>query len=207
LADNRMFSTRTRNLVDLLRRRAEEPSQAPAYTFLNSNLEVSDQVSYGELHRRAMWIAGELQRAGKAGERALLLYPPGISFIESFFGSLYAGWIAVPAYLPTGSHNSSRVESIVRDAKPKIVLTSSAMLAQVKLWLGGFSRIKVLATDTCRTATDAAWRPPRLSGDEIALLQYTSGSISTPKGVMVSHKTFYTMKRQFGSPSSSLLIR
>ncbi len=67
-----------------------------------------------------------------SGERALLLYPPGIEFISVFFGCLYAGVIAVPAYPPRRNQKLSRLQSIATDAQAKIALTNSSVLMKIK---------------------------------------------------------------------------
>ncbi len=87
-------------LVDLLRIRASETGSREAFSFLREDGKDNVSITYGELHQRAMAIAGELQTRMAQGDRALLLFPPGLEFIEAFFGCLYAGVAAVPAALP-----------------------------------------------------------------------------------------------------------
>ena len=84
------------NLVEILRRRAQEHPEKVAYIFLEDGEKREDPLTYGELDRRARAIAAQLEKDGLSGERALLLYPPGLDFIGAFFGCLYAGVIAVP---------------------------------------------------------------------------------------------------------------
>ena len=87
------------SLVHMLRQRAEQSPQRAAFTFLAD--EGSESViTDGELHQRARTVARELQRLAEPGDRAILMYPPGLDFLEGFFGCLYAGMIAVPAYPP-----------------------------------------------------------------------------------------------------------
>ena len=92
--------TSTATLVDLLRERALRHPDRRAYTFLVDGESEEQHLTYGELDRQARAIAAQLQGLGMTGERALLLYPPGLEYIAGFFGCLYAGTIAVPAYPP-----------------------------------------------------------------------------------------------------------
>src|SRR5262245_31793105 len=112
-------------LVDLLRDRALQKSDCVAYTFLTNAEDTCVNMTYAELDQLARSIAAQLQRIEAAGKSALLLYPPGLQFIAAFFGCLYAGVIAVPAYPPhrrEASSEQSRLKSIVKDAQPSVVL-------------------------------------------------------------------------------------
>ena len=107
-------------LVDLLRARAAEKGEDTLYTFLADGEAEEASLSYAGLDRRARAIGARLQEAGAAGERALLLYPPGLDFIAAFFGCLYAGAVAVPAYPPRAGRTQPRLRSIAggRPAAP-----------------------------------------------------------------------------------------
>ncbi len=118
-----------RTLVELLRWRAQHQPCQRAYTFLASGEEESSTLTYGELDARARSIAAALQRRGVAGDRAILLYPPGLEFIEAFFGCLYAGAIAVPAYPPRMNRSFRRLLSIVSDAQARFALTTTPVLS------------------------------------------------------------------------------
>src|SRR5579872_6103519 len=123
-------------VAGLLRARAAERPSQVAFRFLSDGEEVAESLTYGELDARAARIAAALAApagpAGKVvapGERALLLYPPGLDFIAAFFGCLYAGVVAVPAYPPRPNDRSqSRLRSIARDATPRAALTTGDLL-------------------------------------------------------------------------------
>src|SRR5882724_11284943 len=85
-------------LVSLLTRRASHDADRLAFVFLGDGERETARLSFGDLDRRARDLAAELRARGLAGARVLLLYPPGLDYIEAFFGCLYAGAIAVPAY-------------------------------------------------------------------------------------------------------------
>jgi acetylornithine/succinyldiaminopimelate/putrescine aminotransferase/acyl-CoA synthetase (AMP-forming)/AMP-acid ligase II/predicted amino acid dehydrogenase/acyl carrier protein len=177
------------SMVEVLRLRAAEQGADRAYTFLQDGAE-ADRLTFAELDQRARAIGAELQRAGCAGERVLLLYPPGLDYVAAFYGCLYAGAVAVPAYPPRANGNLNRLQAIFEDARPKAVLTTTALLAQLRGRRGAAAE---LAASRWLTAADldgggaAGWRDPQARPDTLAFLQYTSGSTARPKGVMVSH--------------------
>jgi acyl-CoA synthetase (AMP-forming)/AMP-acid ligase II/acyl carrier protein len=126
-----------------------------------------------------------------AGERALLLHPPGLEFVAAFFGCLYAGVVAVPAYPPRLHRPDPRIEEIVADAQAKLVLTTADVLSGLEArrsQMPGLAGRRWLATDTLPLDLADRWRERSVDADDVAFLQYTSGSTVTPKGVMVSHE-------------------
>jgi len=172
-------------LVDVLSRRAAAAPEREAYVFLDDAGVPAARLSYGELDARARSIAARLQAHGLAGQRALLLYPPGLDFVSAFMGCLYGGVVAVPAYPPRTPQALPRLLAIARDARPAAVLTTAALLPRITA-LGGLDGMRTVATDDA-AREDETWNPPALDGGALAFLQYTSGSTATPKGVMVSH--------------------
>lgn len=177
-------------LIELLLSRSHQHPDRVALTFLADGEKEQSVLSYGELDRRARSIAARLQRRGAAGQRAILLYPPGIEFIAGFFGCLYAGVIAVPAIPPRPNRPMSRLLSIVSDAQASIVLTTTSLESQMSKRFPDAPEVAALhriSTDAKDEDLDSAWRDPKVSLDAIAFLQYTSGSTASPKGVMVSH--------------------
>ena len=177
-------------LVDVLRGQAAARALSSAFTYLQNGETPSAQLTFAELDRRARAIASALQGAGMQGERALMLYPPGLDFITGFFGCLYAGAIAVPAYPPKANQNFSRLQSIVRDAEPRLALTTSSLIENLTLRAEATAELPAfewMATDACSDGGATAWTPPAIQDDTLALLQYTSGSTGHAKGVMVTH--------------------
>lgn len=112
------FST----LVDLLHYRSVHQSDQKTYTFLQDGETEAGNLTYQELDLQARAIAAYLQSLNAIGERILLLYPPGLEFIAGFFGCLYAGMIAIPAYPPRPNQSLSRLQAIAADAQAKVAL-------------------------------------------------------------------------------------
>ncbi|MDT7540866.1 MAG: hypothetical protein QOE33_770, partial [Acidobacteriota bacterium] len=181
-------------LVELLRLRAYEDAGHTAYTFLVDGEREEIALTYGELDRQARRIGAWLQSIGRAGERVLLLFPPGLEFIAAFFGCLYAGAVAVPAYPPRRNRNLLRLQSLVADAGAVAALTTETILSRITPQLSQdplLGPLRWLAVDAIAEGAigdwEAAWADPRVTPESLAFLQYTSGSTSSPKGVMVSH--------------------
>jgi acyl-CoA synthetase (AMP-forming)/AMP-acid ligase II len=182
------------NLVELLGWRAIHQAEKRAFTFLHNGEVELTHLSYRELDRQARAIAAALQGAATIGERALLLYPPGLAFISAFFGCLYAGVVAIPAPLPDQvrlKRTLPRLQALVEDAQASLVLTDFRHADRIAE-SSALSSLVIRATDrlTDEDACDqlaARWQPPEVYSDSLAYLQYTSGSTSSPKGVMVSH--------------------
>lgn len=163
----------------MLARRAGSHAEMPAFTFLGDT--GIESLTYGELDRRARAIAAYLDGALERGERALLVYPPGLDFLPAFFGCLYAG--VAPAPLPHAPVRSGgeRIVSVANDCGARLGLTVAAHLDAVRSHVPGLAWE---ATDTLNTPGEPRVLP---DGSDLAYLQYTSGSTSAPRGVMLTH--------------------
>jgi len=179
-------------LVEILYSKALHQPEQKAFTFLLDGETEEVSLTYQELDLQARAIAALLQTLGASGERALLLYPPGLEFIAAFFGCLYAGVVAVPAYPPRNNNRSmDRIQAIVADAQATVVLTTTQTLSNVERRFAeapDLAALRLLTTDNVAKELAEAWQEPAVSGDTLAYLQYTSGSTSKPKGVMISHR-------------------
>lgn len=184
--------------TDLVLANAAELAERDAFIFLSDTSAgaQTEHLTYAGLDERAKRIASWLQARGAFGRQVLLLYPSGTDFIAAFVGCLYAGAVAVPAPLPGEmGHHFERVTGIVRNAEVTAVLTDTANEAEIRAWLAaeGLDEIQCLATNAVDGAgapaygDPAAWVEPSFGPEHLAFLQYTSGSTSTPKGVMVTH--------------------
>ncbi len=200
------------SLVDLLRRRASTSGDKQAFCFLSGDGASEVTITYRQLDERAMAIAGCLQSLAPRGARALLVFPPGLDFIAGFFGCLYAGIMAVPIAPPGRNRFASSVEPIVDASNPSLVLstakyheeaiaskTSKALLE--RRWV---------AVDEVPDDALHAWQDPHVDGRHLAFLQYTSGSTSVPKGVMLSHRNLMAnaalIRQAFGTRRESRAV-
>jgi acyl-CoA synthetase (AMP-forming)/AMP-acid ligase II len=178
------------NLVQLLEYHARRQPQTLAYQYLVNGEEPGDSLTYYQLQQKAQAIAAHLQSYQAQGERALLVYQPGLEFISAFFGCLYAGVIAVPIYPPRRNQNKTRLDCIINNSQARFILGTTASLTNLEqgeedLSLN-VSSVKFIDTNKIETGADN-WQRPFLDSQSIAFLQYTSGSTGTPKGVIVSH--------------------
>src|SRR6185369_14888039 len=180
-------------------RRAREHPERTAYIFLHDGEVEADRRTYAGLDARASAIAARLlARGAEPGDRALLLFPPGLDFIDAFFGCLYAGVIAVPCYPPRPGRDQPRLKAILADAGARFALCTAAIAGKLETLAADDPEIAALVVEPSppdplsRASTS---RPPRTGEGEIAFLQYTSGSTATPKGVMVTHANLVFMER------------
>ncbi|MFO1432708.1 MAG: beta-ketoacyl synthase N-terminal-like domain-containing protein [Candidatus Competibacteraceae bacterium] len=203
------FST----LVELLRYRGLYQSEQIAFIFLADGEQEADKLTYHALDQQARMIAVQLQGMEMTGERALLLYPPGLEFIAAFFGCLYAGVVSVPMYPPQNNHHISRLRAIAANAQATHILTTASLAARIEELSAQspeLARFRVVATDQLASDWEGAWQQPALSSDTLAFIQYTSGSTGTPKGVMVSHGNLLhnqrAIKQAFDHSESTIYV-
>ncbi|MCB0194970.1 MAG: aminotransferase class I/II-fold pyridoxal phosphate-dependent enzyme [Anaerolineae bacterium] len=196
----------TETLVGLLQQRADQQPERLAYTFLANGETETGRLTYADLDLQARCIAATLQQSNVEEQRVLLLLPPGQKFIVAFFGCLYAGAIPVPTtYTLHLKRAYNRLLAIIGDAHPTVVLTELSLLAKARqqpLFQSMLAESRWLATDAIDPSSHHCWQEPTLGQNSLALLQYTSGSTSNPKGVMLSHSNLlhnlHLVARRFG---------
>lgn len=180
------------DLVAVLRHWAKERPDNPAFFFTDGENPEDDLcVTFAELDSAARSVAGYLQKSGTTtGERVLLIYPPVLDFVYGFFGCLYAGATAVPAFPPRRNRKGQRIHGIARDCQAHVALTTQQVRQQIEgdsSWTE-WESISIVATDSMVSKEYAeAWTAPKIEPESLAVLQYTSGSTGDPKGVMLSH--------------------
>ena len=199
------------NLVELLRHRADEKPQSLVYTFLLNGETEDARLTYGELDRRARCLACHLEGHGVAGEPIPLLYPPSLDFIVGFFGCLYAGAIPVP--LPEHRRRLPKIESATRSSGAWLGLTNGAYEPRIRSLLAEnpeTQNLQLVASDTLPDGSGADWKSPVLPDDDLAYLQYTSGSIGESKGVMIRHShllhNFAVQQKALQPTTASVLV-
>ena len=219
------FGRAERTVVARLYGRAERTPERLAYTWLADGETEAESLTWGALRARAEGVARGLAAAGLApGDRALLLFPPGLDFLVGFFGCLLAQVVAVPAYPPRSlrrpEREGERLAGVAKDAAPRAVLTTAeiaaagpSMAATVPAlaglpWLSfsGEPAEKLPA----RTFDSASINPASIDPTSTAFLQYTSGSTSEPKGVIVSHANLAAnlgmIQEAFGQDEHSIVV-
>jgi acyl-CoA synthetase (AMP-forming)/AMP-acid ligase II len=203
-------------LVELLRWRAMQQPKQQIYTYLADGEGEEANLTVSALDLRARAIGALLRSYNAGGERALLLYPPGLEFISAFYGCLCGGVVAVPLPPPNMAQpqrSLPRLQSIVNDAQPTLVLTTSSILSKVESLFTqapGLQTLRWLAIDKVVGDSAEEWRDPAVTADTPAILQYTSGSTAIPRGVMVSHanllKNSVNISRAFEIASDAVSV-
>ena len=197
--------------AEVLRRRARAQPDATAFTFRGDDGESS--VTYAQLDRRAQSLASAIRAAEASGERVLILHPPGLDYVAALFACFAAGAVAVPAYPPDPTRwnrTLGNLAAIARDTRPALVLTAGPIrdllegeLRRRREALG----LRYLTAD----AVDGSAPDVTVALEDLALIQYTSGSTAAPRGVMLSHANLLSnsefIQRAFGtSPDSRAVV-
>lgn len=174
----------------LLRERASLQPNRTAFTFMDYEQDragIAESLTWSQVYRRTLNIARELKLHGSTGDRAVILAPQGLDYITAFLGALQAGLIAVPL----GVGSAERVDAVLRDASPSVVLTTSAVAGEVAECVrsrAGESPPTVLEVDSLDLDTKKGVGARPDTSTETVYLQYTSGSTRAPAGVMVSYR-------------------
>ncbi len=180
------------SMAEVLRRRAADSGDRLAFSYLQADGTEGPRLSYGELDSQASRIAAALLRQAEPGDRALLLYAPGLEFIAAFVGCLYAGLVAVPAYPPRLDRPWQGVEHLSRiatDCQVRAVLTGGEYAADIRRLCRNISPLLDAVWFNTSDALPAGrgWSTFAEDASAISHLQYTSGSTGMPKGVVVTH--------------------
>ena len=178
----------------VLREHASLQPNDAAFTFIDYERDwngVAESLTWSQLYRRTLNVARELKLCGSTGDRAVILAPQGLDYIVAFLGAMQAGQIAVPLSVPLGGVSDERVSSVLRDASPTVVLTTSPVARTVAEYVksqSGESVPSMVEVDLLDLDAPTGSGARRENHPDTAYLQYTSGSTRQPAGVMISHR-------------------
>ncbi|MGH2878669.1 MAG: fatty acyl-AMP ligase [Solirubrobacteraceae bacterium] len=177
--------------LDAVRRTLAAGGDRPAFTFLEEGeIDRAETLSFAALDRAARVTAGDLQAKGvRPGDRVMLMQEPGRHMVAGFLGAVYAGAIAVPCYPPSpfvGAKGDERLRLVVEDAGPTAALTVSTLAPALGSLKETYPELSWVLTDMAGGSPDA-YTPVEAGLHDLAFLQYTSGSTSSPRGVRVTH--------------------
>ncbi|GAA4790220.1 fatty acyl-AMP ligase [Streptomyces ziwulingensis] len=189
-------------LSALLRRCADRRGDEPAVTYLDHS-RVRDgaatTVTWSELDERVDAVAAWIRPRAAAGDRVAVMCAQSVDYLASFLGVLRAGLIAVPLFPPGDTRQWPRLSGVLADCAPTLLLTTWREVHAVQKFAvaEGLSEGRVVAVDALPAAAgERIAEPDRTDPDDIAYLQYTSGSTRAPAGVMVSHRNVLANCRQ-----------
>lgn len=198
------FTSGYTDIISIINKRAELTPDKVIYRFLEDGEHETDLLTFKQLDTKARTVAYYLQQHGKRGDRVLLLFPTGLEYVTAFFGCLYAGMIAIPAYPPRRNRSLNRIHTIISDSGAKTSLLSEKVATDIQ---HNFANDEVLNSIQWIVYKDfdetlaSKWVAKDIRPEEVALLQYTSGSTGEPKGVMITHGNIIynseTIRRSF----------
>ena len=166
--------------------RASQTPHKTAFTFLKGGKE-EEKLTFREVFLSARRVAGIINRYAKPGDRVLINDHPGLNYIKSFFGCLLSGVIAVPVYPPRFNQKLERLHGIISNCSPTLAISGKSVRDDIQTRFKSDPYLTKLHWIT-DLEEESRFLPRPYSSDDVALLQYTSGSTSLPKGVMITHK-------------------
>jgi amino acid adenylation domain-containing protein len=197
------------SLLDTLRSWAEDHADRKAFIFSAEGESEAASLTYAELDAEARSVAALLTERGLTGKRVLLMHPTGVNFVSALFGCIYAGVTAVPVVPEESTYRwrTDRLQRLVADCDPAAVLVRSD---GAKGYEDSFGLPPLLHTNDLETGETSTFRPVPIDLDFPTILQYTSGSTSLPRGVMVTHRNLLAnlamLAEMFDQPAGAVSV-
>ncbi|WP_102142627.1 fatty acyl-AMP ligase [Mycobacterium hubeiense] len=170
--------------------------ETPSYRYLDYEHDRRViELTWSQLGARLRAVGARLQQVTRPGDRVAILTPQGVDYVVGFFATIQAGNIAVPLFAPELPGHTERLDAVLRDSQPTVVLTTTAAAESVGAFLRKLPRSRrprMIAVDAVPDSVGATFVPAQLDTDDVAYLQYTSGSTRTPAGVEITHRSACT---------------
>ncbi|MDI9916976.1 long-chain-fatty-acid--AMP ligase FadD32 [Rhodococcus sp. IEGM 1379] len=185
-------------LVDYVEQHSRVNADELAYRYIDYSRErdgEAQELTWHQFGVRLRAVAARLQQVTKRGDRVAILAPQGLDYVVSFFAAIQAGSIAVPLFDPDEPGHSDRLHAVLGDCKPTAILTAASSAAGVRALfrsLPAAERPRIIAVDAIPDTVGDTWVRPDIGFDDIAYLQYTSGSTRVPAGVEITHRAVGT---------------
>jgi len=196
--EGNIFIPEGRTLVDHVEKHTRNDANDLAYRYIDYSRErdgEAHELTWKEFGNRLRAVAARLQQVTKPGDRVAVLAPQGLDYVISFFAAIYAGTIAVPLFDPDEPGHTDRLYAVLGDCEPAAILTATSSAAGVRQFfrsLPAAQRPRIIAVDAIPDSVGETWVRPDVQVDDIAYLQYTSGSTRTPAGVEITHRAVGT---------------
>ncbi|MGO4616580.1 long-chain-fatty-acid--AMP ligase FadD32 [Nocardia sp. 2YAB30] len=185
-------------LVDHVEKHTRNDANTLAYRYIDYSRErdgEAQELTWREFGIRLRAVAARLQQVTNPGDRVAILAPQGLDYVISFFAAIYAGTISVPLFDPDEPGHTDRLHAVLGDCEPSAILTASSSAAGVRQFfrsLPAAQRPRIIAVDAIPDSVGESWVRPDVAVDDIAYLQYTSGSTRVPAGVEITHRAVGT---------------
>ncbi|MFB4301200.1 fatty acyl-AMP ligase [Actinomadura sp. NTSP31] len=180
-------------LIERVARWAREKPDAPAFTFVDYSLDPAGRhitLNWAEADRRARATAVALRQVTGPGERAALLLPQTLEYMMTMLGAMYAHVVAVPLFSPDLPGHADRLLGAYTDSEPAVIVTTRNALPHVEKFLADSDvpqPKEILFAEEVDEALADSWEDEPIGFDDLAYLQYTSGSTRRPAGVEITH--------------------
>ncbi len=197
-SDGTIFVPEGMTLTSNFDRNRAELGDNPAYRFIDYSQDQDGravELTWNQLWSRVSAIGARLQQVTTPGDRVAILAPQGLDYVAAFFAGVLAGNVPVPLFAPTLSGHAERLAAVLADARPAVVLTTTAAAESVRTTIRTLvpnERPRLIAVDALPATLGSMFTAAAIATDDVAYLQYTSGSTRTPAGVEITHRAVCT---------------